>query len=399
MKRARSDALYVGITGSSGKSTTTALLSHILETTGVVHDQIYENTLHPLASTIRNVPADARFVVVEVGATVKGSILPMANLLRPDVAIVTKAGLEHYSAFRSKEAVASEKGALVEALHGSGLAILNADDANVMAIAVRCKAQVVTFGRSSEADYCILDAQASLPGRLTVRMRCKKGTFEISTPFVGEDFWLATAAAFSAAVELGADPVVAATRIANFAPPWNRCGLISHAEGPTFIVDTVKAPNESIPSAIRIVQQAQAAHKRVVVGHISDYTGGPRKGYPLAYQLSAACADQVIFVGEYGHRARATDEDRKSGKFVDFLSPQEASDHIKQTARRGELILLKGSQKLHLERIALSWTHDVRCWEINCGKFIDCLQCGLVETPYAEHGRARRAKRRRPFGL
>ncbi|BBD39456.1 Mur ligase middle domain-containing protein [Aminobacter sp. Y103A] len=124
----------------------------------------------------------------------------------------------------------------------------------------------------------------------------------------------------------------------------------------------MKAPNDSIPAAIAILRNAQPANKRAVIGFISDYTGGPRKGTALAYDLAYQCSDQFIFVGENGHRARPTAEDRNSGKFIDFLLPKEASDYVKATSRPNELILLKGSQTQHLERIALSWTHDVQCW-------------------------------------
>jgi UDP-N-acetylmuramoyl-tripeptide--D-alanyl-D-alanine ligase len=394
MRRARSDAMHIGITGSSGKSTTTALLAHILEAHGTVHAQVYENTLYQVAKTLRSVKPQTEFVVVEVGATVKGSISAMAKLLRPDVAIVTKVGLEHYSAFRGKEAVALEKGALVEALPSSGLAILNADDPHVMAMAKRTRARVVSFGRSREAGYRLESAHASFPARLSATLSCKHGFFDFATPFVGEEFWLATLAAFAAAVELGVSPDVVKQRIEAFSPPWNRCGLIEPAGGPTFIVDTVKAPNESLPAAIEIVKKAQVPFKRVVIGNISDYTGGPRKGPALAYELASACSDQVIFVSDYGHRAGASARDRETGKFVDFTAPKEAADYIKSTARPGEVILLKGSQRQHLERLALSWTQDVQCWERDCGKLMDCLQCGMVDVPFADHKKVRRERSR-----
>jgi UDP-N-acetylmuramoyl-tripeptide--D-alanyl-D-alanine ligase len=395
MRRARSDALHIGITGSSGKSTTTALLAHILEAHGSVHAHVYRNTLYPLCEALRGVEPQTRFVVAEIGASVKGSISAMAGLLRPDVAVVTKVGLQHYSAFRGKEAVGLEKGTLVEALPSSGLAILNADDPHVMAMAKRTKARVVTFGRSPEADYRLESAHASLPTRLSARLSCEHGSFDLTTPFVSEEFWLATLASFAASVELGVSPEIAKERIATFSPPWNRCGVIEVAGGPTFIVDTAKAPNEEIPAAIEIIKKAQMPLKRVVIGQISDYPGNSIKVYRTAYQLAAACSDQVVFINDYGHRARVSERDRETGKFVDFTAPKEAADHVKNTARPGEVILLKGSQNLHLERLALCWTHDVQCWERSCGKTGDCVQCGMVEVPFEDHRKVRRERRRR----
>ena len=216
-KRSTSSALFIGITGSSGKSTTTSLLSHILADRGRVHTQLFENTIHKLPRTLRDLPSDADFVVAEVGIG-NGRMARMAKLLRPNVTIVTKVGMEHRSAFRTLEAIAQEKGWLVEAVSESGIAFLNADDPNVMAMAQRCRARIVTFGRSEGADYRVLEADAGFPGTLTVRVRCAKGVFLLKTPFVSEEFWLATVIAFAASLELGVDPQAAVGRISSFPP-------------------------------------------------------------------------------------------------------------------------------------------------------------------------------------
>jgi UDP-N-acetylmuramoyl-tripeptide--D-alanyl-D-alanine ligase len=82
----------------------------------------------------------------------------------------------------------------------------------------------------------------------------------------------------------------------------------------------------------------------------------------------------------------ASRADRDIGRFVEIRTPQEVSDYIKQTAVAGELILLKSSSNLHLERIALAWTHDVKCWVPVCGKRVGCDICGLFEVPFEAQG-------------
>ncbi len=394
-KRRRSRATFVGVTGSSGKSTTVSLLSHILAGSRAVHTQVFGNTIGDLPATLRGIPKETDAVVAELGVTGLGTMRPMAALLRPTVAIVTKVGLEHFKAFRSREAVAGEKEGLVEALPANGLAILNADDAHVRSMAQRTAARVVTFGWSEDADYRVLAARAAFPDRLVVEVEAPAGRFEIETPFFGEHFWLATLAAFAAAVELGVDPAEAAERIAAFAPPIDRCGVLVIAGGPTFVLDSVKAPSEGIADAIAAVKKARAPAKRIVIGHISDYAGSSHKPYRNAYKLAREAADRVVFVGEHARRASAPDEDRAAGRYTGFATPREVAAHIRETTCPGELILIKGSRNLHLERIALDWTHDVRCWEAACGRSYDCLRCGLFEVPYEQHDEVRRAARRR----
>ncbi|TPJ57452.1 Mur ligase family protein [Mesorhizobium sp. B2-7-1] len=385
--RARSKATFIGITGSSGKSTTTSLLGHILAGHGTVHAQVLANTLKALVRTLYKRMKRAGkvdYVVFEAGAFEPGSIRPMAEMLKPDVAVVTMVRLEHFSKFRTLEAVAREKKALVDALSAGGLAILNADDPHVLDMAAGARCRVVTFGQSQAADYRVTGIHAAYPDRLGFSLRWNAGAINVQTPFPGEHFWLPAAASIVAALELGVPPEKVAARTALFEPLSNRCKVQVTDGGPQFIVDAAKAPWHSLNIAFEMMAKAKAVRKRIVLGQISDYAGSSRK-YRKAYAIARDIADEVIYTGDNAHRSRASDADRDSGRFVEIRTPKEVSDHIKQTAVPGELILLKSSSNLHLERIALAWTHDVRCWIPACGKQEGCYTCGLYEVPFEEH--------------
>jgi UDP-N-acetylmuramoyl-tripeptide--D-alanyl-D-alanine ligase len=317
----------------------------------------------------------------------------MVELLRPDVAIVTMVRLEHFGKFRTIENVADEKRLLVEALPPDGLAILNADDPYVKAMAVGAKCRVVTFGMSEEADYRISDVDAGYPDPLTFKIHWKQNTLALKAPFPADYFWLPLAAATASALELGVPPEILASRLETFLPLQNRCEVFVTEAGPEFIIDTAKAPWHSINLAIEMMSKATARRKRIVLGQISDYAGSTRK-YGTAYKSAREAADQVIYVGDNAHRSRASEADRDSGRFREIRSPKDVSEFIKQTALPGELVLLKSSANLHLERVALSWTHDVRCWVVACGKEEGCRACGLYEVPFEQH-RARVRQRRR----
>ncbi|TIV91127.1 MAG: UDP-N-acetylmuramoyl-tripeptide--D-alanyl-D-alanine ligase, partial [Mesorhizobium sp.] len=132
--RARSKATFIGVTGSSGKSTAVSLLGHILAGHGRTYTRVLANTINSLVSTLyrhMNKHGEVDYVVFEAGASGVDTIRPMAQLLKPHVAVVTMVQLEHFSSFKALENVAREKRALVEALGPDGLAVLNADDPNV----------------------------------------------------------------------------------------------------------------------------------------------------------------------------------------------------------------------------------------------------------------------------
>jgi len=402
--RARSKAIFIGITGSSGKSTSASLLGHIMGAHGKVHLQVQANTIVALIRTLYKRlrrAGQVDYVVFEAGASDFGTIDAMAQMLKPDVAVVTMIRLEHVGKFRTLEAVAQEKRALVDALKPDGIAVLNCDDPLVLAMASGAKCRIATFGQAENADYRATDVGAAYPEPLRFSLRWRGGVLDLQTPFPGEQFWLPAAAAVATALELGAPPEKVAARLASFDPLPNRCKVQQVEGGPQFLVDTAKAPWHSIDIALDMMAKAKAGRKRIVLGQISDYVGSTRK-YATAYGIARDIADEVIYTGDNAHRSRASQADRDSGRFTELRSPKEVSDHIKRTAVPGELILLKSSSNLHLERIALAWTHDVRCWIPACGKKEGCQVCGLYEVPFEEHksflANRRLERRRRRFG-
>ncbi|MEP6567454.1 MAG: Mur ligase family protein [Mesorhizobium sp.] len=392
-RRRRTRATVIGVTGSSAKTTTAELLAYILAAEGSVHKQTKGNTFTPLAQALSVLPREMDYAVMEVAAG-KSSMAKMASLIKPDIAIVTLVADEHRSVFRGAEAVAAEKQHLVQSLPPEGLAMLNADDARVMAMAAASAARVVTFGRGDHAGYRVTDIHAAFPQRLTMHLIWPGGVLDLRTRFVAEHFWLPVAAAVATAIELGLDPERIGERVAGFEPLFNRCGVLEVPHGPTFLIDTAKAPLHSLGLAFAALDRAEAPHKRVVLGHISDYASKASSAYRRAYRDAQAVAQETIFVGEHAHRAAPSDDDRNSGRFQEMHSVRKAADHIKATQRPDELILIKGSSNLHLERIALAITRDVRCWEDVCGYTRNCVSCGKFGVPFERHGEIRAAEKR-----
>ena len=374
-KRRRSRARFIAVTGSSGKSTTVHVLGAILAGHANVRAQMMRNTVPTLIRTISSLGEQDDFVIAELGVGSVGDMAPMAKLFRPDVAIVTMVGVEHFAAFRGREGVAREKGALLEALRPDGLAILNADDPLVMEMGQRTKARIVTFGTGPEADYRVENIAGAYPETLSFDLIWKGGRLRLVTGMLGHHFWMPVAAAAAAALELGTSPEQLCARLPEIGPVRCRCQLLKAPQGPMFILDTAKAPSATLPLAFDLIAQAKAPYKRIVIGTISDYGGSSSPQYRRAYHRALEIADQVVFVGSSSLRAKPSEEDLASGRYVACATPQEAYEHIRATAREDELILLKGSSNLHLERLALAFLHPVRCWEPSCGVKGNCIAC------------------------
>lgn len=391
--RDASSATFIGITGSSAKTTTTAILSHILEAHASVTSQLGFNTMVTLSKTLGR-PINDRYLVAEVALDKPGTVREMADVLKPDIAIVTLIGLEHYSVFRSLEVVAAEKGALVSSVRPGGFAVLNIDDPHVAAMATRTRERIVSFGRSSEAQYRVADIHAGFPERLRLTIEWNGGRLDLQTRFIAEHFWVPVAAAVATALELGVPAELVAEQVAICEPVGNRLDVIDISGGPRFLVDTAKSPWHSLPLAYKALADAKAQRKRLVLGHISDFPGSNAK-YRKAYLAGREIADEVIFVGNHAHRAKASKQDEEEGRFFSFRTTREVADHIRKTAIAGELILLKSSSDLHLERIALAWQHEIKCWTSACHRKTTCQVCGLYSLPFELHlGRNGWRKRR-----
>lgn len=376
---------YVAVSGSSGKTTVCSILKHILSAVGRTDAQISRNTMPTIAPFVRAVSSECDFAVVEAAIEAVDRMKHLARLIRPDIAVLTMIELEHKKEMPDLDIIAREKGYLVEYMSPSGVAVLNADDERTTGIAKRANGRVVTFGRTAAADYRAVEISARYPDRLSLRICASGLDLKLQTRLVGEHSWLPVTAAASAAHQLGVPQDIIAQRIASFEPVVGRCSVIELPDDRHFVLDTYKAPQHSLVQAFEIARTARATRRRIVLGQLSDTTGGGTTAYRKAYRLARDCADELIFVGNSAHRHNAPRKDVDSGRIISFEDVREASDYLHRTSLPGEFVLLKSSCSLHLERAGIAQSEAVRCWGDVCRLKTDCTSCGLYQFPYESH--------------
>lgn len=372
---------YIAITGSSAKSTTCSLLAHILKPVGQISSRIFDNTMPTIAPFMHRLAADRDFAVIETGIEGPDRMIHLAKLIRPHIAIVTMIAMEHKSSLRSLDIVAAEKGILIENLPLQGIALLNSDDEMTESMAERATGQVVTFGRENPADYRAVAVSANLPETLSLQINGPDIQLDLQTQMVGEHFWLPVTAAVACACHLGVSRDTIIRQVASFVTPFGRCTPMQLPDNRLMVLDTGKAPQHSLGLAFEMVRSASAVHKRIVLGQLSDTTGSSQTAYRKTYSLAREAADEVIFVGQHAHRHNASADDIANGRIREFRDVREVADYLRDTAVAGELILLKSSANLHLERAALAQTETVNCWERNCGIRSECPVCEFYKSP------------------
>lgn len=364
----------VAVTGSCGKSTTAALIGEIFSRCGPTRIGVGTNTRSAVVRTILRARRSHRFWVQEVSGHQPGAIAKSARLLKHSVAVVTTIGSDHRKSFGSVQAIADEKGRLVSGLPADGLAVLNADDSLVRAMRDRTNARVVTFGKNGSADIRLVSHSAGFPSRLQLTVTDGDETVEIRTRLVGLRWLDAVLAAVACGRALGVSLGECAKAVEAVEPRHGRDSVHEILDGPTIVLDTVKAPFWTIPSSIETVRTTRSPRRTIVFGTISDYTGSSSKKYRDVAREALVAADRVLFVGQNSGRVAKLERENPE-RLVTFPTARRARDFLRQTVVPGELIYIKSSGIDHLERLLYDWQAPILCWADDCRKSFSCDAC------------------------
>ncbi|MDT4900616.1 MAG: UDP-N-acetylmuramoyl-tripeptide--D-alanyl-D-alanine ligase, partial [Pseudonocardiales bacterium] len=235
------DTVVIGVTGSSGKTSTKDLLARVLAQAGptVAPPGSYNNELGHPYTVLRAAPA-TRFLVLETSARGIGHIRYLTEIAPPRIGVVLNVGSAHLGEFGSRDAIAQAKGELVEALPpgaSGGVAILNADDPLVAAMAERTAARVVTFGEAAGADVRAEDVRLDDLGRPTFALVTATSRIRVALRLIGAHHVGNALAAAAVAVECGMTLGDIATALAGAPASRWRMEVTERADGVLVIND------------------------------------------------------------------------------------------------------------------------------------------------------------------
>ena len=360
----RSRATVVGITGSSGKTTTKDLLGQVLagHAETVATAASFNNEIG-LPLTVCRLTSDTRYLVVEMSARDVGHIRALAGIAPPDIAVVLNVGVAHIGVFGSRDRIAQAKGELVEALPATGLAVLNADDGYVARMAARTSARVVRYGAAAGTDYRAEDVRLDAGGRARFRLLTPRGTGDIALRVVGEHMVGNALAAAAVACELGmpVEVVAAALSAAETLSRW-RMEVRTTPAGVTVVNDAYNANTESVFAALKALKSMSSGGRSwAVLGPMGELGEAAVDEHARVGQLVVRLGiDKLVTVGQGAKVIHNT--------FLLEGSLPEDAQHVDSVAqalvlltgalRRGDVVLVKASRSAGLERLALALTPD-----------------------------------------
>lgn len=254
VRRGQLKAGVVAVTGSVGKTGTKDALRLVLSRQGKTHAPVASYNNHwgvPL--TLCRTPRDVDYAVYEIGMNHPGEILPLAKLVRPQVALITTIQPVHLAAFESLEGIAEEKAGVFWELEAGGTAIVNADIPQADLLAKIAKAgpagQVIRFGESLDADVrlisCALRSDVSTVDAVVMGQPV---TYRLGSP--GKHIVLNSLAVLAAVTALGADLALAALALGDLRPPAGR-GAQQKLEGPGGVFTLIDESYNGNPASMR----------------------------------------------------------------------------------------------------------------------------------------------------
>lgn len=363
----RTGATTVALTGSSGKTSTKDLIAQLLRRAGptVWPDGNLNNEIG-LPLTALRVAQDTRFLVLEMGARYVGDIRYLTGLVPPRIGLVLNVGTAHIGEFGGREQIAVAKGEMVESLPSAeegGVAVLNADDPLVRAMATRTKARVVLFGESDEADVRAENVHVDGLGRPSFRLRTPTGCSELTLRLYGEHHVSNALAATAVAHELGmsVDEIALALSEAETLSRW-RMEVTERADGVTIVNDAYNANPDSMRAALRaLVAMGGAARETggrtwAVLGPMAELGDEALAEHDAVGRLAVRLnVSKLVAVG--GREASwlqlgAYNEGSWGEESVHVSDAQAAVDLLRSELRSGDVVLVKASRSAGLERVA-----------------------------------------------
>ncbi|MDA0813539.1 MAG: UDP-N-acetylmuramoyl-tripeptide--D-alanyl-D-alanine ligase [Verrucomicrobia bacterium] len=379
------DIRWIGVTGSCGKSTTVHLLTEVLRKRGRCPKPSGGNLPEALPVCLLRVTSSHNAVVQEIGTMNPGHIRHNCRIFRPEIGVVMNVGTDHYAQFRSEDAIAHEKADLVRALPSDGVAILNADDPRVAAMAGETKARIVTFGIEKDADYRAHAVAANWPSAVGFRLEHEGKSYHLQSRLFGCHLVPNLLACIAAAHTCGMPIEEAIAALSEIEPVDGRMSEVKAPDGVTFIRDDYKAPWWGLPLTIGFLCAADAQRKVLVLGEMSDNPGNKARKFRRLINSALDQLDMIVVVGEAA--GQLNESLLASKKIQAFHTIKEAHDFLTTILQPGDLVVLKGLAADHLERLARARVETVGCWRDRCGRRNLCTGCEFLAVPAGSNER------------
>jgi UDP-N-acetylmuramoyl-tripeptide--D-alanyl-D-alanine ligase len=345
----------VGVTGSTGKTTTKEAVAHVLATRfRVLKSEGNFNNHFGLPLMLLKLEPEHDLAVIEMGMSHAGEIAALAKIAQPEIGVVTNVAPVHLEFFESVAGIARAKYELVEALPANGTAVLNADDEYVSQFGRDFRGKVVLYGLRATADVRVENIQPLGSEGSTFDVVVGSSREKALLHLVGTHNIYNALAAIAVGLERGLSPSETVAALATLAPADKR-GQVVKLGNITIINDCYNSNPKALEAMVDALA-AMPAKRRIVVGGAMLELGPA--GDDLHREAGRYIADKKIDVllGVQGQAQLMVDAASQAGMRAEFVAtPEEAGAWLARETRAGDVVLLKASRGVKLERALEKW--------------------------------------------
>jgi len=375
----------IAVVGSLGKTSTRQAVALALNCPD--RNFSYSNYGSSLAGNLLRIQRRDKYAVLEAGIAGPGYMASYAEMIRPNLVIVTSIASDHNRSFTTLLDTREEKVKMVSTLGRDGIAILNGDDENVRWMASKTQARVVTFGIKAGNDVRATKIEPNEDGSTSLEIQTGGARFHFHSPLSGEHMIYPVLAAVTVAHLEGVEMAGALARLGRMTPAPSRMEWLTLPNGIRVLDDSCKSSQESIESAFDTFSKIRATRKIVVIGRIEHVAGKESdRNRELGTRL-AQFADFILCTGDgpiKSLRAAAVDAGMEFSRIKVLDSRIEgAYEWLQSILQPGDAVLFKGGSTQRLRRIVLQLMgKPVACRLKYCGvKVATCDNCPLLNAP------------------
>lgn len=343
----------IGVTGSSGKTTTKETIAAILAKRYRVFKNFGSyNGRFGLPIALGEIEADHEMAVLEMACDSFGEIGELARLTQPHVGVITTINKTHLAYLGSLNNIAAEKGRLIEALPFNGSAILNADDPRVAGMVPRTQARILTFGLTGGADVRASQLVVT-PEGLDFSLHYQGNTYPGHTPLLGRHQIYPILAAVTTGLVLDIPPEAALAAIAALPRVAGRMNPLPGKKGSLIIDDTFNASPEATQAALDTLVELPGAHKVAILGDIPDLGDFEAEAHRQMGRYAATRVERLVTKGEAAQAIAAAALEQDLGKHavhVTFTS-DDAVAAVQNILTPDTVVLVKGGAEVRMERV------------------------------------------------
>jgi UDP-N-acetylmuramoyl-tripeptide--D-alanyl-D-alanine ligase len=345
----------VAVTGSAGKTTTKEAIAHVLGIRfGVLKSEGNFNNHFGLPLMLLKLESQHAVAVIEMGMSHAGEIRALAGIAQPEIGVVTNVAPVHLEFFDSIADIARAKYELIESLPASGTAVLNADDQYVSQFARGFKGKKVMYGTHATADVRAENIQPKGAEGSEFDVVIGSAREHAALSLVGAHNVLNALAAVAIGVERGLKPAEAVGALTTLAPADKR-GQVLHLGNITVINDCYNSNPTALNSMVDALAAMPAQRRIVVAGEMLELGPAAEEMHRASGQHVAAKKLDVL-VGVRGMAHAMVDGATQAGTRAEFMAtPEEAGEWLALEARDGDVVLLKGSRGVKLEKALEIW--------------------------------------------